>query len=90
MATCKDCLHFEACKNIFELALRQTLPDQPFDKAERCKNFKDKGKYAEVVNGRWAIINDYCCVCSVCHKASTQTYYYCPECGAKMDGDGNG
>ena len=43
---------------------------------------------AEVEHGHWAIINNYCCVCSVCHNASTQTYYYCPECGAKMDLEG--
>ena len=40
----------------------------------------------EVVHGRWAIIDEDCCVCSVCHKHSIQTYYFCPECGAKMDG----
>ena len=43
----------------------------------------------EVVHGHWAIINENCCVCSACHKHSIQDYYYCPNCGAKMDGDGN-
>ena len=42
----------------------------------------------KVVHGKWEVINDYCCVCSACHNASTQTYYYCPECGAKMDLEG--
>lgn len=35
--------------------------------------------------------------CSVCHWECRDTYYgdtsdynYCPNCGAKMDGDGNG
>ena len=35
--------------------------------------------------------------CSICHWACGDTYYgdtadynYCPNCGAKMDGDGNG
>ena len=39
----------------------------------------------EVVHGHWAIINENCCVCSACHKHSIQDYYYCPNCGAKMD-----
>lgn len=34
--------------------------------------------------GRWAFVGD-ACVCSVCHKASTQDYYFCPECGAAME-----
>ena len=50
----------------------------------------------EVVHGRW--INPYmnryghpCHCCSVCgFKASYQDKNYCPNCGAKMDGDGNG
>ena len=35
--------------------------------------------------------------CSICHWSCGDTYYgdtadynYCPNCGAKMDGDGNG
>ena len=39
----------------------------------------------EVVHGRWAHIGEDCCVCSVCHKASIVDYYFCPECGTKMD-----
>ena len=50
----------------------------------------------EVVHGRW--INPYmnryghpCHCCSECgFKASYQDKNYCPNCGAKMDGDGNG
>ena len=44
----------------------------------------------EVVHGRWSFIGENCCVCSVCHKHAIADYYFCPECGAKMDGDGNG
>ena len=43
----------------------------------------------EVVHGEWAIVGD-ACVCSVCNKWAVQDYHYCPNCGAKMDGDGNG
>ena len=50
----------------------------------------------EVVHGRWVnpYINRYghpCHCCSECgFKASYQDKNYCPDCGAKMDGDGNG
>ena len=50
----------------------------------------------EVVHGRWVnpYINRYghpCHCCSECgFKASYQDKNYCPNCGAKMDGDGNG
>ena len=51
----------------------------------------------EVVHGRW-ILKETCGAntekyhCSVCNKIpkSLCTEYYCPNCGAKMDGDGNG
>ena len=50
----------------------------------------------EVVHGRWVnpYINSYghpCHCCSECgFKASYQDKNFCPNCGAKMDGDGNG
>ena len=58
----------------------------------------------EVVHGEWTIIeDDYLCLtsleCSVCgeqfcfeeyDEEVPPHYHYCPNCGAKMDGDGNG
>ena len=43
---------------------------------------------APVVHGRW-IANR---ICSICRKGLTEWaaqngYYYCPNCGAKMDGE---
>ena len=57
----------------------------------------------EVVHGEWTIIDDdYLCLttleCSVCgeqycfeeyDKQMPPHYHYCPNCGAKMDGDWN-
>lgn len=40
-----------------------------------------------VVHAHWTIIDENCCVCSACLNCSTQDYYFCPECGAKMDAD---
>ena len=49
----------------------------------------------EVVHGRW-IWKPYderteILTCSVCAstEGALETYNYCPNCGAKMDGDGN-
>ena len=58
----------------------------------------------EVVHGEWEIIeDDYLSLvelkCSVCGESygfeyfedvTPQNYHYCPNCGAKMDGDMNG
>ena len=51
----------------------------------------------EVVHGRWIVCGDGEYVpfmCSACGKTTSwyhaQTANYCPNCGAKMDGDGNG
>ncbi len=54
----------------------------------------------EVVHGRWVkqVENGmYWYVCSECGEEVPKTRYkhdffsdYCPNCGAKMDGDGNG
>ena len=51
----------------------------------------------EVKHGRWewyeALVNPYA-LCSNCgcglDKRDALNFVYCPYCGAKMDGDGNG
>ena len=51
----------------------------------------------EVVHGRWYEVQYIDKIaCSVCGQHwsiidnCTETFNYCPNCGAKMDGDGNG
>lgn len=60
----------------------------------------------EVVHGRWLTLEEYAekigadhtgypggwSFCSVCEQQMRTIYgwNYCPNCGAKMDGDGNG
>lgn len=64
----------------------------------------DEVDAVEVVHGEWEITEDdyYDLVemkCSVCGESYgfedyeddiPKNYHYCPNCGAKMDGDGNG
>ena len=46
---------------------------------------------APVVHGRWEIVDFAGSIrCSVCGQIMDQDFNYCPNCGAKMDGDGNG
>ncbi len=47
----------------------------------------------EVVHGRWLQHGEFamCSECTELFKEREVTVFrYCPECGAKMDGDGNG
>ena len=46
-----------------------------------------------VVHGHWEKGNKanwQMPLCSACKAQATARYAYCPKCGAKMDGDGNG
>lgn len=106
MATCKDCLHYEACS--FKLPFYQV------EKLMPCARFKDKSQYAEVKHGEWVVEafpvdgDDVVILpykehqhnepfCSICHKYALLnggeeyvTSNYCPNCGAKMDGGKDG
>ncbi len=51
----------------------------------------------EVVHGRWEIDKSFMPFISTCSECGAIydidgafDWYYCPNCGAKMDGDGNG
>lgn len=45
---------------------------------------------APVVHGEWVNVHEgfmyYSAECSVCGNTTPSDYYYCPYCGAKMDG----
>lgn len=97
--SCKDCVHFKACvgfmyseidtcKNI-EASMEKHANDNV------CDLFKNAADVVEVMHGEW-IMTDLRFAemsCSICGF----TYYgeydeecmskYCPECGAKMDGE---
>ena len=58
-----------------------------------CEFFSDDAPTVdavEVIHASWVDVRDYCgdYMCSNCKELSrTKTYNYCPNCGAKMDGE---
>lgn len=76
MGKCKDCFHFKVCAYAGHY-----LPV--------CDSFV--ADVAPVVHGKWDDrldgITPYCSVCGRTHSCMRRTPAYCPNCGAKMDGD---
>jgi len=96
MATCRECLHVEACKELiistFHIVTEKDV-ERVIDVDNCCRAFKDKSQYAEVKHGEWDTTDTplgRCCICSVCGSCPTMEYNYCPYCGAKMDGGKDG
>jgi rubrerythrin len=61
-----------------------------------CKQFKNKSDYAEVKHGEWIkkVVEKHgiyrpTFICSKCGKRRfvLADYNYCPNCGARMDGE---
>lgn len=65
-----------------------------FDEAvDKVENFPVAADVVEVKHGRWQRkrMRLACVECSLCHKENNiQKFPYCPNCGAKMDGKGEG
>lgn len=95
MATCKDCVHVEACNGI----LNGFDIDIEFfgEQVSVCKNFKDRSRFVELPHAKWVEDEDICGYliyrCSNCNERFVleegtpldNCYFYCPNCGAKMD-----
>lgn len=89
MTHCKNCLHEEACAAWIHHG--EILYDDFEYSVDNCPH------YACVIHGHWKrkrhkiFGNNYDYVCSVCGcDYALAEYVYCPNCGAKMDGDQNG
>lgn len=89
MATCKDCLHCEACTSMLE-AMGYIVDGDGIKADERCKQFEHRGKYAEVVHARWEFAGVSAgrkiYRCTNCKTLIYGQGDYCQVCGAKMDG----
>ena len=85
MEICKDCIHFDVCRDA-------TIPNPEYkgtvaEKSKECRHFKNKADFEEVKHGHW--IGQYPKVpkCSVCSAIDSMQGNYCRYCGAKMDGE---
>lgn len=98
MATCKDCIYWESCRRMLE-AFNPEFKGKKLTFKSTCVIFKNKTEFAEVKHGKWIPVQyTYFGLkryeCSECmddeywqkryveHKEK-----YCPNCGARMDGD---
>jgi hypothetical protein len=64
---------------------------------EPCENFKDKDDVVEVRHGEWVwkeLFGEHgvmlCCSECLETEGARENANYCPNCGAKMDGKGEG
>ena len=70
---------------------RDSIASYTFGAIIECLKREPTVDAVEVVHGRWRIIDFKGNVeCSECGYTMDLEYKFCPNCGAKMDGDGNG
>ena len=91
MTLCEKCIHGEICAD------RGWMDEGDERALVECCNFKNKEDFVEVKHGEWIDRDESYwetrCTCSNCNKDGiTIDGYpvhtdYCPNCGAKMDGD---
>lgn len=85
--SCKDCIHYGIC--IFHHTGNEYM---------ECVHFKPTADVVEVVRcGEWIYTLSCECLlgtdaplnyeCSNCGELATDPFSFCPNCGAKMDGE---
>lgn len=96
MASCKDCkncIHYSLCN--YEEICHYDIDN--IKNAKDCSFFKDRSRFVELKHAEWDEHEDmygdpvYCC--SNCREKYfleewtpiENRYFYCPNCGAKMD-----
>ena len=91
MATCNDCVHYEACKKIFQISFKD-FTDYTFVKT--CELYKPTADVVEVKRGEWVSHHpDGSAICSVCGRKQKDVWdfdnwqNYCGHCGADMRGE---
>lgn len=61
MATCKDCIHYEVCKDIWaDENWTETTPEEIKEmfSPKGCENYKPTADVQEVKHGKW-LVNEY-------------------------------
>lgn len=84
---CGDCFHANLCEK------SKMLVGFSRDNPAYCGMFLNSADVAPIRHGRWDVDGVYV-VCSVCNILTLSpivkqlpTFKYCPNCGAKMDGE---
>ena len=89
---CKDCIHFDVCENLYEIH-----GDGLSEESHGCEHFKDRSRFVELSHAEWVededMYGDPIYHCSNCNEhfvleegtPTDNCYFYCPNCGAKMD-----
>lgn len=83
--SCWDCIHCDVCANIDGFS-------HHVSDVSKCKHFKGKADVEPVKHSFWKNSNLYfpnlaeCDVCGYEHY-DTDEFKYCPNCGARMDGE---
>lgn len=81
-----------ACMPIYEKGITGILGDN--SSIADIINEQPTADVQEVQHGEWKNqepgyrVAEF--MCSVCHSESDKLFDYCPDCGARMDGDRNG
>ena len=100
--TCKDCVHYDACEEMYEAYKQDSIDwDRGFDDcgfSSCCNHFKNKADFVEVKHGRWTNTdeceymctncNEYFCIDIDMHPIDDCNMFYCPNCGADMRKEG--
>ena len=91
MATCKECLHYDACVDLLE-SMGYIVDGDGIDADKRCNQFIHKSCVAPVVHGRWEWDTEDVYECSNCGEKShvkevmgQAAWDFCPNCGCRMD-----
>ena len=99
MFTCKDCAHYEACQEMYDLLTSLEDIDMLDNKyAEQgCLLFKNKADFVEVKRGEWVRQKGRPeAICSGCGREVVYQIIdnkwrfenFCPYCGADMRKEG--
>lgn len=87
---CDDCGYepgeFCACNE--EIAMYERL--KQYEDAEEQDRLVEM-RHGRWINERWEGLSSFSAECSLCGKRTLAYfhYFYCPNCGAKMDGEEN-
>ena len=78
----------EITKTLSDIA-EEALDDYEY-KGHTLREWADKitsGEYQPVKHSRWKSLGDYCHICLNCGEENENENRYCPNCGARMDGE---